>query len=423
MTSDQGRVEKEACKATGDAILQSWFEDKKYIPAEALTFLGWNSKDACIDSKLEINGVLGDRVMRMSCCALLFIQAQTIIKDIITWMYKCSLYIAEDPPIAFLIRAYTKSEQPFRTFDPTKLKTFKADVVEGRAVIPSFPGNVYRQDKLCAAVYGAPEIDFNAIFKHRDAPPEKDAFITPYVYVYRGIRDMANIQDTYNSPDCSSWTFDADVALRFARGLGKKSMLLSLASAFFGSRKPGILRMRLTPHIAALNLHCLPFQNFGPVHPCKAVVSDDERRHWREKAAEQKSRLKIGDIPVEAGHVSAFDAEFEVLVEPLIIPNVTLVLPSLKLEGVPFYEGGEPWRLKRTTEQNGGTVTVQFQIKKETSWVPKVRPEATRLHNLTKLVTDTILGRYKGHRDLEQDINIPRHPRERSPSLRTFRTS
>jgi len=354
----------------GGEVIKDWMRKGKFFPAEALTFLGWNSVNECrMQNRLQIDGVFGDKAVRKSCCVLLYYHANSVVKDVVNWMHLCSDYIARNPEVARLVRFYTRNEDKFRTFDPSHLKNFDKRVGADEVVTPSSPNNIWMQQKLYDAIAGAPRIRFNKHLTHA----KTGEIIEPYVYVYRGIKDMRPVGvfnrtpggGTYNSPDCSSWTFDMNVALRFA---GSRPIL----PAFWGKAPiNGILRLKLTHRIAALNLHCLPYEDFGTRMPC-FQSEPVERAHWVSKLAENSG---IGGLPVALGHVSHFETEYEVLVQPLILKNVVLV-QNLTFGGVPFYEAGEePQRLDKTVHSpikrtfidrvtGKSPVVVQFQPQK-----------------------------------------------------------
>ena len=309
-------------KQRGDDILKSWFRERKHIPAEALSFLGWNNPEACVNSHLKLSGAIGRVEVRKSCCALLYFHAQTIIQDVLNWMHRCAQYIAHDKSAADIVRHYTESHIPFRTFSPTDITRA---YTRGTPVGPSNMYNVRRQQELFQVVLGAPKISFNAISKY----PRDWNHITPYVYIYRGIRDMKNVKGTYKSPDISSWTFEMEVAWQFAS-----------APTLSTSRGKGILRLKLTHHIAALNLHCLPFEGFGVENPCTtAELTETQEKQWR--TSTEGKKLEIGEFPSGLGHVSDYDDQYEVLVQPMLIEGIRKVA-GMSYDGVQIYEGNEP---------------------------------------------------------------------------------
>jgi hypothetical protein len=197
----------------------------------------------------------------------------------------------------------------------------------------------------------------------------------PYVYIYRGVNKKISLK-RYVSPNLSSWTLCKEVAKNFAGAHGL------------------VLQLRLTSDIAALNLHCLPYDVSGiPGHavsttPCKHQAWDPIFPSLTPKERDLLLKLQRGGMlsppAVSLGHVSHYPTEYEVLVQPLILYDILAVTPFDPNEPFTTYEpqrvqtllvhrGSKPGSLRWTVGTAVQTTAMQCQDFLGPSSDPQIR--------------------------------------------------
>jgi hypothetical protein len=390
------KSQAEKCTKTTDLVKQ-WETVNRYIPAEAMYLIPFNNLKDCFSSSLAAKYLGEEHTQQSHCCYAMSLLASTLAKDLINWMHQCATYVITlSGPQRKALRSYTHNSESFktikhnetqkgwvraltesgfgiyanhttkeyRTYMPTGLETgwietsrdpskprFKNGAQLTRIARPAggenikvpitFPENLEGQKTILDIVMSSPRLTFHAIQTTGESKG-----VRPYCYVYRGIQNMEDTQvfeDTiYTKADhvsweCSSWTLDRDVALHF---VNHKNL-----------PHRGILRLRLTSRIHALNMHCLPFEGMG-VASKNLCLQKTWSRRVKQKLTNDIEALKQtqSKIPKTFGFVSKYDdeaSEVEVIVQPMILQDLKIVDVFREVN---VYEASHVILLKRVSE-------------------------------------------------------------------------
>jgi len=390
------KSQAEKCTNTTNLVKQ-WKTVNRYIPAEAMYLIPFNSLKDCFSSSLAAKYLGEDWTQRSHCCYAMSSLALTLAKDLINWMHQCATYVINlSGPQRKSLRSYTHNSKLFKTIKPDEMPKgwvkgltesgfgfyYNPTTKEYRTYMPTgletgwietsrdpskprfqhgpqltrrtrptggenikvpitFPENLEGQKTILDIVMSAPRLTFHAI-----QTPGESQGVRPYCYVYRGIQNMADtkvLRDTkytkadYVSWDCSSWTLDRNVAHNFVNHENLPHR--------------AILRLRLTSRIQALNLHCLPFEGMGVVSKnlClqKPWSKTVKQTLSRDIEALQKTQAKI---PKTLGFVSEYEdeaSEVEIIVQPMILQDLKIVDVFREVN---MYEASHVILLQRVSE-------------------------------------------------------------------------
>lgn len=304
-----------------------------------------------------------DYISRESGCILMSRVVRPLAQDLIHWMYASARYISASRARMKVVKNYTLSSLPFSAMDSAALAEWHAGG-SMRVVRHDL------QDALYDLVTRAPRFTAPLSLEREAAaaeaatqgsnprPPKK-----PYVYIYRGLRSSHVSDSDYVSHDCSSWSLDPNVARGFA-GTGI------------------ILRLPLTEDLAALNLSCMPFQGFGVDSPCEHLDgSEDAKENLRKRlyldpvTGAAADRPRYARLPAALGHMSFFDPEHEVLLQPLRLE--ALRDAGTRIRGLRVFEGRAVHPLRR---REGVLVAERLPVRSPSpSPARSMSPESRRL--------------------------------------------
>jgi hypothetical protein len=266
-----------------------------------------------------------------ACCIALREACLPLVVVLLQWMRDCALYVARAPDLVHAVREFTEDQRCCHVVSLPKLAQWQPNqtLFFGPSKTPALFWTLY------TAVVCAPRL-FQPMYTPNQAPAK------PYVYIYRGINNKISLKKPYLSPNLSSWTLCKEVAQKFA-GTGGL-----------------VLQLRLTSDIAALNLHCLPYDVSGipgnsvSTTPCKHQAWDPIFPSLKPKERDLLLKIQQGGLlsppSVSLGHVSHYPTEYEVLVQPLILYDLRAVTPLDPNEQCMIYE---PQRVQTLTVHKG----------------------------------------------------------------------
>lgn len=297
----------------------SWKQDLTlWRPAEALSLLPWGRIHHC-PSKAS-----------SACCIALREACLPLIVILLQWMKDCALYVARTANLVKTVREFTEDQNCCHVIALPKLPQWQLNklMVLGPSKTLALFWTLY------TAVVCAPRL-FHPMYTPKEAP------IKPYVYIYRGVDKKISLE-RYVSPNLSSWTLCKQVARQFAGPTGL------------------VLQLRLTADIAALNLHCLPYDvsgipgNVVSTTPCKHQAWDPVFSSLSLKDRDLLLKLQQSGLllppSVSLGHVSHYPTEYEVLVQPLLLHDIRAIAPLDPTETLAIYE---PRRVQTLTVHKG----------------------------------------------------------------------